>query len=506
MALQRWRTSWELVAVAAVFTVALWFFACAAQQVPFGGDESDYIWTGRYFLLLFVQRDLTAPDWGDNYWTHTQPMLTRYIVGGWLWARGSDLGTLPPPYDIFKSREENEQAGRVTDPALLAEARTPAVLLAAGAVALLYGLGRTLIGPLAGGAAAILALGSPTTPWPIVRATPEAPLAFFLLLALLLGVLGARRPDDGGLPAGWAVATGVALGLALEAKLTAAFSLAAAAGWGGLVAAAALRGGHGTVAGRLSRAWRAGRGWALAIAVSVVIFVVANPHLYPNPPRHAAHLVEQRVREMDDQRSWFPGSAVPSPAAGLRYVLVGSLIDGAAGGAGLPDGTRAGAHGLVLIAGLAAAGAVGMLAQSWHALQRTARPPAAGLVLLTALTYGVGIGLSTHMYWTRYLVPTILLGALVAAAGLASTVDWLVTLGAAVRDVAHRAQRPKQRRPYPRWTSPGGFPAVLSQRVEAGQMRSDTFRRTYRRNAWRADRRSGDFSSHQLSAQRPRRD
>src|SRR5205823_3855122 len=144
--------------------------------------ESGALWQSRYFSYLFLERDLTKPEWGDNFVTHTQPMLTRYILGGWLWAHGYDLFKMPRPYVWDKSLEDNRVTGRVPGEALLRQARAPMVLFATAALAVLYLIGRVLGGALAGVVASVLALSSPLVQETLVRTLPDAPLAFFELL------------------------------------------------------------------------------------------------------------------------------------------------------------------------------------------------------------------------------------------------------------------------------------------------------------------------------------
>lgn len=61
---------------------ALVVFGNSARMVPFHPDEGDYIGNARYVTYLFLQHDVVYAEWGENYWTHTQPMMTRYIIGG----------------------------------------------------------------------------------------------------------------------------------------------------------------------------------------------------------------------------------------------------------------------------------------------------------------------------------------------------------------------------------------------------------------------------------------
>lgn len=413
-----------------VVIAALAVFGQAARRVHFYGDEGHYISLARYFDYFFLRGDLTHPDWGDSYWTHTQPMLARYIAGVSVWVHGRDFARLPRPFDWEQDFEANRRQGRIPSRGLLAEAREPFVLLSVGAIGLLYLLGRVLSGPLAGLATAFLATASEFAQEFLVRAVPEAPLAFFLLLAMLFAVLGMRRRQDGGLSVGWAIAVGTALGLALSAKLTAVLSVAAILFWVVFVAAESWRRQAPDVWVRSLRVWRTVRGWALAGVVAAGLFVASNPHLYPDPFGHTIHLIDARAKEARKlsrvapdvetafelratlDRDIYPREPVRSPIDGLHHVLRASLVDG------LP----AGKHGVPIEAPLAFAGLF-MLLLTGGPRPGGVRPEA--LVLLTMLAYFIGIGATLPFSTPRYYIPTLLLGSLLAGLGLAETVHWI---------------------------------------------------------------------------------
>ena len=71
-----WRMAAELLLVAAVAVVAGTVFARAPAKQA--GDEANWLGTARYFLVLFVQHDVSAEAWPDSYWTRTQPMVPRH--------------------------------------------------------------------------------------------------------------------------------------------------------------------------------------------------------------------------------------------------------------------------------------------------------------------------------------------------------------------------------------------------------------------------------------------
>jgi hypothetical protein len=273
--LNRWRFE-QVVLPAILLVVGLGVFWHAAHHVSYHADEGDYIYTSRYFDYFVVQRDLNNEAWGDNLWTHTQPMLTRYVVGGWLWVRGHNLSTMPQP-------------GSDVPQWLIVEARVPSVILAASCLVLLYWIGYLVAGSVAGVTAAILVLATPIARDHMARVIPEPSLVFFVLLSLWLAMVGMRRSCRGAIPLGWGVAAGVALGLAFQSKLTAVFSIGSFAAWALIVGGTVFWRSRLALRPRVREACQRAGGWLLAIVIALAVFVMTNPHLYPSPLRHTLH-------------------------------------------------------------------------------------------------------------------------------------------------------------------------------------------------------------------------
>lgn len=392
------RSFLEVILAGSILVAAFTVLGQVAATQPTHGDERRWIERARYFSYLFIEHDVTRAEWGDRRWTHTQPMLANYVIGGRLWMSEVDL--------------EDIRRQEVSD-ALVLAARTPMILPAAGSIVMLYLIGRLLGGLTAGLVAATLALTSPLAQEYLPQARSEPLLMFFVLLAFWCALIAERGQRRGRPTLGWVIAAGTAMGLALAAKLTALLSLIAILTWGLVIAGLAARQ-HGTANPRscLHRAWLAGHRWAVALAVALLLFVISNPHLWPNPLFHSRHLMEHRLDELMDQQGWSflrPGG---TPANRLTSVLGGSLL----------GSTATGSRGLPLEALLAPVGAAVLLARSLSGWRRTGNIPADGLALLTVAVYFLGTSAGLIVVWERYFLPTLLFGTLLSGLGGAAVI------------------------------------------------------------------------------------
>ena len=416
------RTWRHAVLAAGIFLVALGVLAREARVAGFEADEADYTATSRYFGYLFLHGDPWRAEWDGNHWTRTQPPLTRYVVGGWLTLHGYDLAAMNQPYvSTASSFEVNRLKGRVPTDDVLAAARQPMVLLGAGAVALIFALGALLGGPVAGVAAATLALSSGFIRYTFVHAWAEAPLAFFLTLSALLVAVGTGRVARGAPWRGWAVAAGLALGLACATKLT---------GYVGLLATLAVAGGGAALAWRRAArrtssaatheygapvAWL---GWGAVVgATALALPILLNPFLWRGPVTGLAEMVTQRRDEMAAQQVQWPEFAVLAWQERPGLTVVGATRFGP-----WDDRPRVAVPVNLLLIG--AGGAALYLA--WR---RRASPPGgwpAAVVLigwlgvyLAAIVGGLGLS------YPRYFLPGCLFLLPVAGAGAAWALDRL---------------------------------------------------------------------------------
>jgi 4-amino-4-deoxy-L-arabinose transferase-like glycosyltransferase len=399
----RLRLAGEAALIVAVFAAGLLVFFNAKAKID--SDEGNWIGTTRYFETFFVERDFSPEAWADGYWTRTQPMVFRYVIGSWLWLRGHDLDVQNPNYDYSKTAQANRRLGLSPADNVLDDARMPARLMAALAVTMLYVVVRVLAGPIGGLAAVISMMGSPYLEENLIRAKAESTLMFFLLTALLLAMLSVWRPRGPWLAARWGIATGIFLGLAFGVKLTVVLALIAVTIWG---------------AGTCLLAWRRHElatskpwVWPLAVLVTVtVIFIGSNPFTWPNPVGRSWLLFENRRDEMAQQQIDVPSRAVHSLDRRISLVWERSVWN---------DAFSPSRLNLPLEAVLTVAGAV-WLAVRAVTLKDAGRRRAEIMVLLwlTLLWAGVSAGLGFLLQ--HYFVPTAVIATLLS--GLA--VGWAV--------------------------------------------------------------------------------
>jgi len=427
----------EASLVVGVFLAALLVFATAKAKID--SDEGNWIGTTRYFETYFIQHDFSPEAWADGYWTRTQPMVFRYLIGSWLWLQGHDLQIQNPNYDYSKPAAANRRLGIAPSDDVLLDARMPARLMAALAVTMLYLVVRVLAGPLGGLAAAISATGSPYLEEHLIRAKAESTLMFFLLAALLLAILSVGRLYKPWPAVRWGVATGILLGLAFGTKLTTVLVLIAVAIWGLSLDLPVIAACRGWLAARLERlrltavarylthdpdpdavpdappdsrhrvcVWI----WPLCVlAAAGFVFVVTNPFLWPDPVGRTWLLFENRRDEMTQQQKDVPSRAVFTLGHRASLVWERSVYNDAFSPSRL--------H-WPLEAVLTVVGAVWLAVRA--ARPGRGRPRAERQVLLWLACTWIGVSLGLGFLLQHYFVPTATIATLLS--GLA--VGWSV--------------------------------------------------------------------------------
>lgn len=135
----------------------------------------------------------------------------------WLWSRTLDFGYFSKPPMIAWSVWATTALGGDQEPWV----RLSAPLYHAGATLAVYALGRRLYGPSAGFAAAALYMLMPGVQLSSMAVATDAPLLFFISLALL--AYARFLTAEPGRRVAWAAAVGAAMGAALLSKYAAAY-------------------------------------------------------------------------------------------------------------------------------------------------------------------------------------------------------------------------------------------------------------------------------------------
>jgi len=217
----------------------------------------------------------------------------------WVWSRALAAGYFSKPPLVAWAIAATTALGGDAEPFV----RLAAPLFQAGAMLCAFALGRRLYGPWAGLAGAALYALAPAVQLSSAVIATDAPLVFFLGLALI--GYAALPAAAGGRKLAWAALLGAAAGLALLSKYAAIY----------LLAGAAL---HLALSPAAWRAWTPAAG-ALALAGALAI-------LGPNLAWNAAHSFATFHHTVADA-DWDRGELV-NPAGLGRFVLEQALIFG----------------------------------------------------------------------------------------------------------------------------------------------------------------------------------
>jgi hypothetical protein len=431
-----------------LFVAAMAVFIPAVAAVPFHGDESEWINTGRYFRFIFLDGDVTSDVWRPSWLNRDQPPLGRYVIGGIVWASGTDPAHVNRSYAWDKDRAENERSGRIPGPHLLLPVRHAMATLGALSVVLLFVAGSQLGGTLVGAVAGLFAIASPLLQTYFVQARTEALLAFFSAAALVALLACAGRYARSGRVPRFAWVVGLMLGLALATKLTAAVAVVGAGTYFGAAAIARLRTAPREAAMLV--------GWAVATGLLVVaVWVGVNPFLWPDPVGRTWSMLTQQQAIMEEQGTMFGNPVTAALPGRLALMVSRSFVENSTpafdygGKPGDPPLVRRTFLSLPTLGGvslelvMAAVGLgvlLGRVWRTWRAGQRHGVESAFGWWLAA---YFLIIGENLSLDWPRYYVPTAFFGALLIGLGTQALVSlaWERPQLADVRAATQRFRR-----------------------------------------------------------------
>ena len=432
----------------ALFVIAAIVLLRATETVPFHGDESEWISAGRYFRFVFLDHDVTSQVWRPSWLNRDQPPLGRYIIGGIVWASGTDPDKVNRTYAWERDYEANLREGRVPDASILKPVRRTMAIVGAVSIVLLFVAGRLVGGSVVGAVAGLVATASPLLQSYFVQARTEALLALFSTLALVALLAFARRyQQHGRIPlVSWWV--GPILGLALATKLTAALAIVGACAYGGVAALARV--------GKAPRESVRLIGWCIATGLlATFVWVAENPFLWPDPVGRTWSMLTQQQSIMVEQGTQFGNPVEQALPGRLLLMIERSFVENStpAFDYGAPRGSEPlirrtfselpTVFGVSVELALAAVGLAMLLRRVATVWWSGARHGPESALLWWLNAYFVGIAANLSLDWPRYYVPTAFYGSILIGFGVQAVVGEAVRWRPRSPRLAPRAVEPR---------------------------------------------------------------
>jgi hypothetical protein len=399
-----------------LFTLSLAVNLAHVPTTEFHPDETRWINRAHYLSDL---ADPFGPTWEDQYLTRGQPPLGSYLMGLGLVLQGRDTDT-NGVWDFAYGADWNTAAGAMPEQADLDAARRTNAVVAALTVVIVFAIGNTLAGLVAGTAGGLLLALHPLHIWIGSQALSDQLLILIVALALLVAVRLGQSPGRG-----LALALGVLLGLGGATKLSPML----------LAFPVALYGAGLLVLDRFDlvntpKARSLAPLLIIQPVIAVATFVVSYPYLWPEPIRRTWNLFQLRTQEMDEQAAAWPGVGISNPFEALERVYsrltwqfsaTGNLAEGALEWLGIDTSVWGIDLPLAMIG-------IGVLA--WLVIRRGLTSGTALMAFLLAGQVGaIVVGMKVDFY--RYHLPITLAVAILAGLGIQLAWAWLAARGAA---------------------------------------------------------------------------
>jgi hypothetical protein len=398
-----------------LFALSLTINLAHVPTTEFHPDETRWINRAHYLTDLAAP---FGPTWEDQYLTRGQPPLGSYLMGLGLLLQGRDTET-NGVWDFAYGADWNTLSGAMPDQADLDAARRTNAVVAAITVVVVFAIGNTLAGLVAGTAGGLLLALHPLHIWIGSQALSDQLLILTIALALLTALRLGQAPGRG-----TALLLGVLLGLGGATKLSPMLLAFPVALYGvGLLA--------------LDRLDLVNRAKARSLApllliqplIAVATFVITYPYLWPSPLRRTWNLFQLRTQEMDEQAAAWPNVAIASPVEALdriyhrltwQFSTTGNLAEDVLGWLGVHTSV----WGIDLPLALVGAGVL-----AWLVLRRGLTSGTALLAfLLTGQVGAIIVGMKVDFY--RYHLPVALAVAILGGLGVQLVWEWLAARGA----------------------------------------------------------------------------
>jgi len=407
----------KLLELLLIMCLLLIVFCRDIDSVSFHRDESQWIATSNFFEV-FARGKFTASMWNENYWTLTQPPVTRYVIGLGRRIGGHRPEDLNLPWDFRLDDTTNIALGAMPSSGLLWWSRLPMAILSAVSGLILFSLVSKSAGRIAGYTLLLLFVGNPYLLTTLRRAMGEAPLLVFVTLAafasdqaLIFWQRVASAPYKSFRPLLhsliWFIFLGILAGIAGASKLNGIIT--AAAGLALSILAPLTHQGAIPKSARLT--------FAILIPVILLLatattFVALNPYLYPDPLGNTAKLFNFRVREMQDQQA--ANSEAVIHGTRMRIEVVSQRVF-----QNYATIRFAGAWGINLL--LCVVGAYSLTGTAWRWVRGDRDLGTSVVIILVALTTSTP-ALFTPLDWDRYYLLPIVFSSICIAIGISGSI------------------------------------------------------------------------------------
>ncbi len=416
-----WLRGWVEPCIIACALLAV--FGARIEGISFWPDESQWIATS-YFFEAFLDQQAEPSLWDEYYWTLTQPPVARYVIALGRLAGGYGIHDLNQPWEFKSDAAANADSGAMPAAGLLWWSRLPMALLAALSIVLLFCLVSRAAGRVAGYTMVLLLAANPYLGSTLCRAMSEAPLLVCVVMAMLAGDSALRYWQRAATSAPPSIATlrpaaacfllmGCICGLGAAAKLNG--STTVAAGLALCILAAATHAGNATAPARATFILTS---VGLLLIGAALIFVAANPYLYPDPWGRTSAMFKFRLTEMQTQLGLYPRFAIHGFGTRLDIVFRRVLQDDAA------ISVR-GARFINFL--LCTAGTSVLLRAAWSWLRGNENGGTSLVLVAVALTTAAP-ALLTPLDWERYYLLPVIFSTVGIAVGIAACVTGLFTL------------------------------------------------------------------------------
>ena len=301
-----------------VLIVTIFLVLCrGVDEVPFFPDEGQWIATSGVFEAYF-SGDYDSPIWDINYWTVTQPPLTRYLIGFGRFLGGYSSEQLNTPWDFLNDDSTSSKEGSMPSPGLLFWSRIPMAVLASFSIAIVAVLLHKTVGLTSALIWSYLSLSNTYFAVMIRRAMGDSPLLFFIVMVTLLSYLYLNQSAFSKKviiprPYLMAIFIGVLVGLAQASKLNGVASI-----FGGFLVVSAIAVRMDTDRQKQLRYFLVSV--LLLIFVSQLTFLLIYPTLWQMPLKITILMFKNRGLEMNIQVAANPQSAINGFIEHLKIV------------------------------------------------------------------------------------------------------------------------------------------------------------------------------------------